>query len=220
MKICHNCHVNIEDPRETCPLCQNPLSGSDAAAHWTFPFVPLNTKKHALLIRLLTFINLAGILISFVVNFFHQSGGWWSLIVLAGSAYFWVSVATILYNKNNLMNITTSVLILSLLLFIIDFSYGTRRWSTNYAIPSLMLAAIAAVVMISLIRGLRFSDFVIYIIITGLFAFIPLIFLLTGLARVAWPSISCVIAGILSLIAVFVFADQEIRDELRRRFHL
>lgn len=220
MKHCPHCHVDVKNPRATCPLCHNPLQGGDGTESWDFPYIPLASKKYAFLIRILLFATIAGLVICFAVNYFHRSGGLWSLIVLAASAFFWVSVAGVLNSQNSLMSLSRGVLVLCLLLFVIDILYGFHRWSINYAIPAVFLSTIAAVIAIAMLRRLRFSDFVIYIVITGLLLLIPLLFLLTGLATVSWPSLVCIIAGLLSLVGIFIFADSEIRDELRRRFHL
>lgn len=220
MKHCNHCHIDIENPRVYCPLCQNPLSKGDGSEKESFPIVPVSYQKHAFLIRLLFFFSLIAIITTSLINYFHRSGGWWSVIVVASIAYFWIIVVNLLRTRNRLASISRSVVIICSLLFLIDYAYGFSRWSINYAIPATLFAAIASVVIVSIIRGLRFADFLIYLILTAIFALVPIIFLLTGLATVRWPSISCTVAGIMAFLAVAIFADQEVRSELRRRFHL
>lgn len=221
MKHCPHCHVDVQNPLASCPLCQNPLQSGEGEERWDFPEIPLIVQKHAKLLRLLIFISIAGVLISGVANFFFHEAGWWFLIVLAGVGYFWIAVSSIIKHQNSLIRVTHSVIVIGIILFVIDVLYSSgANPCITYGIPALLFSAIASIVTISLIRGLPFSEFVLYIIVTGLFALIPLVFLLTGLATVAWPSIVCILAGVLALISVFVFADRNVKDELKGRFHL
>lgn len=220
MKHCSHCHIDIQNPRDYCPLCQNLLSKGDGTEKETFPIIPTRLQEHVFLLRVLLFISISAILITTFINFLYHGRGWWSVIVIASVVYFWLVIFNLLRTRNRLASISKSVVIISLFLFLIDYVYDFHRWSVNYAIPALLAAAVASVFIISIIRGLRFTDFLIYLILTGVFALLPLIFLLTGLVTVKWPSMACMLFGIVAFLSVIIFADQEVRSELKRRFHL
>lgn len=220
MKYCCHCHINIENPRDYCPLCQNLLSKGDGTEKETFPIIPTVMQEHVFLLRLLGLLSILAIIVTTFINFIHHQHGWWSIIVISSVAYFWLVVFSFVRTRNRLASIPKSVVVIALLLFLVDYAYGFYRWSINYAIPALLFAAIASVLIISIMRGLRFADFLIYLILTGVFALLPFIFIITNLTTVKWPSLACMFSGIAAFLSVIVFADQEVRSELKRRFHL
>ena len=222
MKFCDKCRIYIENPREQCPLCQNVLITSDDTSPLIdhYPRIPLFHRDHRFLFNILLFISILSSSISLIVNFFFQKQGWWSVIVTASFLYFWIAVLNQLRTRNSLIGISNSVIILSGLAICIDFMYGFTRWSFNYVIPALFLAALSAVLIISFLRKLRFTDFIIYLVITAFLALLPVVFMLTGLSTLFLPSFICILGGIFSFIAVFIFANSDVLDELKRRFHL
>ena len=222
MKYCGRCHVHIENPREFCPLCQNSLTDEtpEIVLSEDFPNVKSAFQKHRFLLRLLAFLSLIGVAAAIIVNLCVRQTGLWSLIVIAATLYFWITVLNLLRTRNSLGGIARSALLISALFFLIDYLYGFSRWSVNYVIPAVLLAAIISVITLSVIRGRSFADFVLYVLITSFSALLTFFFFLTGLATVIWPSTICSICGFLSLIGIFIFADRDILDEIRRRFHV
>ena len=222
MRYCENCHIHIENPRESCPLCQNQLSSAASSEKLTeaFPAMESSFIKYKLLFQFLAFFSLIAGVGSLIVNLFFRNTGWWSSIILAAIAYFWIAVVNLIRTKNSLGSIARSAIILSVLLFLLDFLYGFSRWSVNYAIPALLVSGIIAVVTISIARGQDFADFVLYVLITSVSALLCFILLLTGVSTILWPSLVCSLCGFLSLIGIFIFADRNTIDEFKRRFHL
>lgn len=221
MKYCGKCHVYIENPRSMCPLCQNQLSTQDSEAELqeSFPLVKTTYQKYRFLLRLLLFISVAGSISGLAINSFFTQGGWWSLILIAAFIYFWVAVLNLIQTRNSLGGIARSTFFLSFVLILIDYLYSFMRWSINYAIPALFLASILAVIVLSVIRGKSLADFALYMLIVSAFALIPFLFILARLATVTWPSFICSFSGVLSLLGVFIIADKETLDEIKRRFH-
>ncbi len=78
----------------------------------------------------------------------------------------------------------------------------------------------AAVSGCALFMKQRLEEFMIYLILDGLLGLAPLIFLLLGWLRVIYPSVICVSVSILSLAALFSFAPDELKTELKKRLHL
>ena len=222
MKHCPHCNIYIRNPREYCPLCQSRLTDGETGEILTddFPELPSPYTKYRFLFQLLLFFSVIAAVSSLIVNYYHQESGWWSLIVTAAVGYFWIAVIYLLRTRSSLGGIARATILLSLLLLLIDCLYGFSKWSTNYAIPALFLASIVAVVVLSVIRGQGFADFALYILITGGFALLPILFLLTDLATISWPSLVCTLCGLFSLVGIFIFADKGTLDELNRRFHL
>ena len=159
-------------------------------------------------------------MITVTINILVPSKIFWSLIVVVALLFFWVMIYSILHWKNTIVSISNSVLVLSVLVLLIDLFNGYYGWSVNYGIPALIFAGICSVALVSAIGGFRYADFIMYFIVMVIWTVVPLILLLTVAAWVLWPCLSCIIGGILAMLAVVIFADKGIKDELKRRFHL
>lgn len=220
MKYCKHCKANINTPDTVCPLCQAELETQENNEYEIFPNIPIAYQKHKLFLRILLFISICIVSTTILINFFFQQSGWWSLIIAGSVAFAWFLIFNILTTRNSLAIIARDVLIVAALLVLIDGLYGFSRWSFNYAIPILFLTSILTIVIISIVQGLYFADFTIYFLSSAFLALLPLIFILTGLVTVLWPSIVCISVGFLSIIALFIFANRSVKDELKRRFHL
>jgi hypothetical protein len=148
-------------------------------------------------------------------------GAWWWLFVAAAVGCMWISLSSAIRRRHNIpKNILWQVVILSLIAVAWDFLTHWRGWSIEYAIPAVCVFAMAAVSGCALFMKQRLEEFMIYLILDGLLGLAPLIFLLLGWLRVIYPSVICVSVSILSLAALFSFAPDELKTELKKRLHL
>jgi len=223
MKYCEKCKVKISDPRERCPLCQSELTKlGDGNEERTFPYIPTVYKRNSGFLRILLFLSIICGLVCLLINYKFPIGIWWSLIVILGLLYMWSNILTgIRSNRYGIgKRILQQMVSLGLVLIGIDLLTGFYRWSFNYVLPILFISALLAITISSKLMGIRLQFFAIYLLIDGLFGIIPLIFIFTGLCTVWEPSALCVIISVLSFVSVFIFADENTRGELKRRFHV
>jgi len=101
-----------------------------------------------------------------------------------------------------------------------DIFTGWYRWSVNFVLPALYIAAMLGIAIVSRVMRMKAEDYTIYLLIDTVFGLIPLIFFLTGLANVGWLCLASVIISLLSLTAVFLFSEINLWQELKKRFHL
>ena len=85
---------------------------------------------------------------------------------------------------------------------------------------TIIFISMISMAIIAKVTNLHVRDFTIYLIIDGLFGIIPIIFYFTGLLTVQYPSLICVAASIISLVALLIFEGENMRGELKRRLHL
>ncbi|MDL2287753.1 DUF6320 domain-containing protein [Oscillospiraceae bacterium OttesenSCG-928-F05] len=220
MKYCSACNVSVANPRERCPLCQAPLGGGGDERE-TFPITPSLYERYSLFFRVLIFLSVTACVTVLAVNVILSTEYLWFLFVWSGIGYMWLTIIAMVRRRSSLSKkILFQVMQLSVLLFIIDLLTGFIGWSLDYAIPSICVSALLAINVIALVSKLRLNDYVIYVVANAALGLCPLIFVLTGVADVLWPSITCVLTSGLSLVAIFVFSDKKTRQELFKRFHL
>ena len=222
MKRCASCGVDVIVPRVHCPLCAAPLTGeAPEEQREVYPPLPTLYKEYHLLFRVLIFVSVAGGAVSLLLNLAFPQGGWWSFLVLAGIVYMWI---TILYGVRRVHRASRSVLFQMVatagVAVLIDSLYGHYGWAIDYAVPALCLSAMMAIGVVALVSRIGIEEFIMYFLINALLGLVPLVFVLTGLAETVWPSMTCVLLSVLSLAAVFIFGGDEIRQELKKRFHV
>jgi hypothetical protein len=96
----------------------------------------------------------------------------------------------------------------------------SKGWSINYVIPLVCVAAMISMALISKIIKLYIEDYILYIIIDGLFGIVPIIFIITGLLDVLYPSIICISISVISLATIIIFEDKRLIAEIKRRLHV
>jgi hypothetical protein len=226
MKHCDKCNVEIIGDRSNCPLCQSVLVPSEKETTKfldveIFPYVPTLYKQHNLFFKLLIFLSIVAVVIGVMVNIMFHSRGWWSLFIVVGVGCLWMELYVAFFKSKNIpKNILHQTILTCVLCVFWDWFTHWRGWSLDYAIPIVYLSAMLAMVFSSKIMNLDVEDYMIYVIIGGLFGITPTVFLLFGLIESVFLSLICVAASIIFLSAVAIFQGNGIMAELKRRLHL
>ena len=221
MKYCNHCEVKIRGEQEKCPLCGNMVSGiANDHNEKIFPTIPPYYEKH-LAIRILLFISIATVVISFSVNILFPSNINWPLFLLFALVSIWLGVIAIVQRRYHIAKkIVRQVCIISLLGIFWDWNIGWKGWSLNYVIPITCMAAMITMYIIAQIMKLSIREYITYALIDGLFGIIPILFFIFGWINVIYPTIICVALSIISLSAIFIFRGKDIKMELDKRMHI
>jgi hypothetical protein len=220
MKYCNNCNVNVTGKRKICPLCQGHLTG-DKYQDEIFPRIPFAYIEHSRFFKMMLLISIIAAAVTVAVNILLPQRGAWSLFVLGGLGSVWVSIITAINKLKNIpKNIVYQVMTISVIVLIWDVLMGWRGWSINYVIPFVCVFAMISMATISKVRKLHIEDYILYIIIDGLFGIIPVIFIIFGFLDVLYPSLICIVTSVIFLSAIIIFEDKRLIAEIRRRMHV
>lgn len=221
MKYCSKCKINIVGKRNYCPLCQATLSGIDDEQHDVFPKIAASYKERSVLFKILIFISVVVVTVSIAMNILLPQNGAWSLFIIGAMASIWTTTITALNKRHNLnKNIVYQVFVISVILIIWDYMTHWKGWSINYAIPFMCVAAMIFMFVVSKIRKMHINDYVLYIILNGILGIIPVIFILTGLTKVLYPSLICIVTSIISFSALLIFEWETMISEIKKRLHI
>ncbi len=145
---------------------------------------------------------------------------WWSLLVMGGIAY---AAMTVRYSVMRRANIAGILVRQSLgaqaLLVLIDYMYGMKGWSVNYAIPCLILFDVIAIVFLILLNRLNWQSYFMYQITITVLSFIPLFLWWGGLITKPLLSVVVVILSVAVLAGTVILGDWSVKKELKRRFY-
>lgn len=220
MKYCNNCNVNVVGKRKICPLCQDRLSG-DKPQEEIFPKISFVYREHTMFFKIMLLTSIIMATVSVALNILLYSRGAWSLFILGGLGSVWASLITLINQRKNIpKNIVYQVMTISVMALIWDLLTGWRGWSINYVIPLACVFAMISMAIISKIRKLHIEDYILYIIIDGLFGIVPVIFILIGFLDVLYPSVICIATSVISLSTIIIFEEKSLRAEIKRRLHV
>lgn len=221
MQRCELCKVNIKGDSHSCPLCGSILSGNGDSGEEVFPHIPTIYQEFNIFIRIIVFISVTVIVMSFAVNLIFTRQSRWSLLVAAAVACMWISLFFIIRKKNNIpKTIVWQVCLLSIISYFWDLSTSWRGWSIDYVIPSICVVAMIVMAIGAKILKIGVRDLIIYILMDAIFGLIPIIFILFGWLNVMYPSVICVAVSALSLSALIIFEGDNMLAELNKRMHI
>lgn len=220
MKYCNNCNLSVVGKRKICPLCQERLAGYDYQEE-VFPKISFVYIEHTMFFKVMLLISIITATISIAVNILLPDRGAWSLFILGGLGSVWASLITLINQRKNIpKNIVYQVMTISIMALIWDLLTGWRGWSINYVIPLVCVFAMISMAVISKIRKLHIEDYILYIIIDGLFGIVPIAFIVFGFLDVLYPSIICIATSVISLSTIIIFEDKKLIAEIKRRLHV
>ncbi len=224
---CQSCKVHVgQSSSEFCPLCGDELTKKECTC---LPNLPVNSypdlsKERALthlVLRILAFLSLLGGGISLLINWLIPTGVWWSLIVIAASAYLWLSIPPFLRRGfNPTKRILLQVIFTCILIVIVDYTIGFSGWSTSYVVPGILCAGLGGINAMIVFNRTSWAQYVFYQCIMAVFGFTPLLLWLLGLADNRIMVIIAVSMALASLLGTIVFGDRTVKSEFKRRFHV
>lgn len=220
MKYCDHCKVNIKGNRKSCPLCDNTISGNGNESEELFPFIP-ESYQYYLIFRIMIFISICIIALSLSINSMFPVNLNWPMLVIFGLLCVWISLALVIRQRHNIpKSITWQVSIIVIFAISWDFYMGYEGWSIEFVLPIAYVVAMIVMYVTAKVMNLGIRDFIIYLLLDGLFGIIPAIFLFLGIVHIKYPSIICVTVSIISLSAVILFKGEDILEELKKRMHV
>ncbi|MDD4565222.1 MAG: DUF6320 domain-containing protein [Eubacteriales bacterium] len=220
MQYCDHCQVSIRGNKKRCPLCKNVIAADDNDTEKIYPYIPLLYESH-LVIRILIFITIVTIVVSFAVYRLIPSNINWPVFVLLGLLSVWLSIALVLRKRNNITkNIMWLVALASALSILWDWMIDWKGWSLDYVIPIVCVAAICSMYVTAKVMKLGARDYTIYFLLAGLFGIMPVLFIMFDWLNVLYPSIICVSVSIIFLSAIIIFQGSSIKSELNKKMHL
>lgn len=222
MMKCNTCGVYIKGDAMVCPLCQHGLEEvRKEKSEPVYPEVTFDVHKYQVILRVFLFISivLEGVLIW--INVATYSGVWWALICGAAISYFWLTIKFCIQNNTNYAaKILVQTIAAMLFTVFVDRVVGYSGWSVNYALPSIVLVAYLAVLILMVVNFMNWQSFILYQIVLMIISVVLLIlYLFRVITQPILTYVAALTTGIIFL-ATIVFGDKKAKNELKRRFHL
>jgi len=217
LKKCLNCGIDVGGENETCPLCQNTLTGDASPYNWP-PMKKL--KKQAFLYKLQLFIVLTLIVVGLTLDYMLDLNGGkhWSMIISI-----WMVVVEIVvrgFIKKSLVVakiLSISMLHISMLLLFTSWYYGFKTPIIYVVIPILMCVTLIANLVFSLIDTR--DNAMVYLLVNILSGFVSYIVLEIGHKSRTLPWTICLMLSGVTLIGIVIFKGKEVLNEIQKRMN-
>lgn len=232
MKKCKSCNFTYNTDRYTCPFCKNRLEETNEQPLITYqPYPKFKDKIHKtnLVQKIFVFLTLIASLVVTITNYYNYKKGinsLWSVITLIGIITLWSFIKGIIISKKSgAKRVFNFGLCLILLILSIEYLSLTKKgnysnWSLNYVIPFILIGILSAINFIIIIRKKTYTNNVGYALWTPILLIAYYLLYIFDIVTVAWPSISCLVYGFSSLIAIFFFGGKATIQELKKRLTL
>lgn len=221
MQFCPKCKVSINGNKKCCPLCQGELSGESDGDVGAYPFIERPKYNKNALLRIVSFAAIVSIVVCISINLMVPARVWWSLFATGGIVCGWIATSVgIVYKRKLFKNITWQLFILTTLAVLWDWVTEWRGWSIDYVLPCTCLASMLSMVILSKVMKIPVREYIVYFVLDAVYGIVPIIFFLTGVLNVVYPSVICVAASIVSISALILFQGKNMKEEMARKMHV
>jgi len=146
---------------------------------------------------------------------------WPALSVLGGVGSGCLSVGiAVRKRKKPFKAVFWQICVLSVLAVAWDYGTGFRGWSLDFVLPILYACTMLAMAVTARLLRLQVQDYLVYLMMDILLGLLPLLLLVSGALRAAYPAAVCVSVSLILLAVLVLFEGPALRGELRRRLHL
>lgn len=219
MRICRHCGVKLENDLDFCPLCDMETERIDDEYSLDYPYIKSRFSRR-MFIKTLTFMAIVLAAVSLLINHLVPTESPWAFITAAAIIYVWLNLMNLTRNARNPGSITLwQLLTVSGLVFVIDYLTGWHRWSVNYVIPFLIMAAAVAIVLCIAIRPVKYRAYTLYQLVIAILGVMAVFLWVFGFAEIEWPVMAAAATSAFCFAVMAVFAGRLTRNELRKRFH-
>lgn len=171
--------------------------------------------------QIFTFLCIAAVVISWVVNLMLPSGFLWAGFVSGGVLCTWLFVMVGYKKRRNLLkNGMWQLLLISAAGLLWDVFTGWHGWAVDFVLPLASLVILAAMTVVARVCRLEENEYLFYLVQIGAFGCIPGILLAAGAVRIRYPSLLCTGISILLLAGIVVFRGKSFVREIKKKFRV
>ena len=170
---------------------------------------------------IMTIISFVIGITSLIVNHFVTQHFKWSLLVIAGVIYTWITVMnSIKKNVNIASRVMLQVILIDILCVALDWIIGYKGWSFTIAIPISIITANVTMLILLMCAFKIYARYIIYQLIIFVWSMIPAVLCLIGWVPTNILTIIATPIAVFSLLLTIVLFAKEVNEEMKKRFHL
>lgn len=179
------------------------------------------TNVPAKVFQTFTFLCIAAVIISTMVNYMVSGNFTWCWAAGAASLSAWLLVSVAYRKRRNILkNAMWQLLLVTVLGIFWDIFTGWHNWSLNFLFPGACLTVLCSMPAVSRIQRLEVSEYLFYLIQACAAGCIPLILVALHFVTKPYLSILCSGISILILLGMFIFQRKNTFREFHKKFRM
>jgi hypothetical protein len=212
-----NCNIKIGGNIDTCPLCQNSLTGTGSPNNWPSP---TRLRKQAFMYKLQLFLVLAVIVVGLSLDFLLEvnNGKHYSLIFSLWLIVFeldlWSNIKKVFVVSRT---VSISMLHICMLLLLTSWYFGFFDISVFTIIPILTGTALLANMTFAMIDTKE--NAMVYLLENILFVFIVYAVLKAKYTQPGLTWTICLMISLVCLIGIVIFKGRKVINEIQKRMN-
>lgn len=181
----------------------------------------INVKKSDIVINTLIIISEILCASCILINSLITPNFKWSLIVILGVVYSWI---TVYYAVKRTINIASHVLLqtvaVSAILFLLDVIIGYRGWSISIGLPIAICAENITMLVLTIVTRKKYFKYALYQILALTLNTVIIVIIAVASPKKLLPISLTSITSIITLIMAIALCGKDLKEELKRFFHL
>lgn len=218
MKKCNSCNIEFNTSSKYCPLCQNILLGE--SKDLMFP-KNIRYRTNTLILKILLFASIVILLTLGFIELMLSKTINITWYIGMGLLTNYIVIYFILKNHQNIFRLLSKYGFLLIFLLIIWYIFIDSKVITNYIIPSVCIYELLFNFIIGIILRknylVKYSD---QILMNIFLLLLPMILVLLRQTSNNVMSYICCLLSIISLVGLFIFFFDSIREEFRKMFNI
>lgn len=220
MSKCRQCHIEVLDETERCPLCNTVLEPTVEVENM-YPDIRVKSRKLVMFSRVYLFVAVAIEII--LINICMLSDVQSLVFIISGLVllFGYIVIKYAILGTSGYIAKTVVLTAIAVIMFVaIDFFAGYNGWSVNYVFPSGILLIDVAIVILMVINRKNWQSYLmlqIFMVLCGVVAVI-----LSAIGIITHPMVSIVAlnVSVILLLGTMIIGGRRARVELKRRFHI
>ena len=181
----------------------------------------LDIKKTNIAINILILISVVVTITCLIVDFSIGLKFHWSFLVIAGITYSWiVTMYSIKKGVNIASHVMVQIICLSILMLVIDYIIGYKRWSANFGIPIVLAVGNTTLFVLTIVSHKKYFKYILYQMIILILSLIPLVLYIFKISDMLLPVILSSFITILTFVTTVFLCGKELKEEAIRIFHI
>lgn len=217
MKKCLNCNIEIGGNTDTCPLCQNSLTGDASPNNWPSPS---GLKTKAFIYKLQLFLVLAAATVGISLDYLLElnDGRHYSLVIALWLIVFELQLRSNL-KRSFVISRTVSfgVLYSGFLLLLTAYTFGFFDIIAFMVLPIMFGAALLANLTFSMID--TSGNALVYLLGNILLVIFSYAFLLLKGVEAGLVWTICLMVSFVALIGIIIFKGRKVTNEIQKRMN-
>ncbi len=181
----------------------------------------LNSKKSDRIVKILTLISIIIGIGLVIINRLVTPKIRWAALCNCGIIYAWVTVIySIKRNTNIAAHVLLQAIALSMLTLYIDYKTGFKGWSTDIAIPIMIIIANITMLILTIVSYKKYLKYAIYQLIIVFLSMAPIVLIVENVVHNKTLSIFACIICVINFLLSLVLCSKDVKEEIIRKFHL